>query len=149
MKSLLITRSRTMIMKLLLVLLTIGTFASATEIHFQLDPFSGAALNTSPGKEHVRLFNGGKFSETVLLDSKLKNTGKNQLSSPGGTIFTYKKLPKPEVRAAGRRHEFTATWTVTLSGKGKGWFAEMIPVMTTTVLRSRRRLRPSWRVGRW
>lgn len=108
-------------MKPLLILLAFcfGTMAHAADYYFQLDPYSGLELSTASGKEHARLFDGGKSGETDLLKSKLKSTGDNTYISPGGTIFTLRKLPKGKVMAEGLRHEHTVNWTVDISGKGK------------------------------
>ena len=104
---------------ILLILFSFCTCASAADYYFQIDPFSGVTFRAAAGNEHARIIDADKFEEVILLNSKIKKTGKDTYTSPGGTIISIKELPKTLIRHKGARHEFTANWTMDITGKGK------------------------------
>ena len=101
---------------LVLVFLSMGQL-HADEFRFWLNRFGGIFIETTKGKEHVRVFQGNKQSEETIFESRLIPFGPGTYATPKGTVFTLKHLRKSIIND-GNRHINSGDWQLTVAGKG-------------------------------
>ncbi len=102
----------------LLLLCVCANPLRADEIQFWLNRFGGIFVETAPGKEHVRVFQGNKETEKTLFRSRLIRRGPDTYRTPGGTLFTLKHLDQPIINDGNRRIN-SGDWQLTVSGQGR------------------------------
>lgn len=105
----------------------LATSSQAESFSFWLNRFGGIVLETSPGRESVRVFQGNKKAEETLFQSRLKPSGENTFTTPKGTVFTLKKLSRP-IHNDENREINSGDWQLTVSGEGNE-FRSLIPKM--------------------
>lgn len=101
-----------------LTLLVLGSSARADEIQFWLNRYGGIDLQTTKGKEKVRVYQGDKHSEHTILESRLLPVSAGVYATPKGTRFTLKHLDQPIISDE-NRHQDSGDWQLTVSGEGK------------------------------
>lgn len=83
-------------------------------------PFSAATLDTTKGKETVKISVGSKAGEETIYESKLTRRGNGPIfMGKSGFIFTFKELSKSIDVDKGLKHGFTAKYRLIIAGSGK------------------------------
>jgi hypothetical protein len=91
------------------------TFAEYETFSFRLSRFGGITLETVPGKERVRIFQGDKGAEETVFESTLAPDGARSYVTPHGTRFMLNRLIKPVVYDANRKIN-SGEWKLVISG---------------------------------
>jgi hypothetical protein len=91
------------------------TFAEYETFSFRLSRFGGITLETVPGKERVRIFQGDKGAEETVFESTLAPDGARSYVTPHGTRLMLNRLIKPVVYDANRKIN-SGEWKLVISG---------------------------------